>query len=203
MYLYKKLILVVVFFCFCKFLFADAILKVAGTSAGQVVTSRDIEIDRIVESVLFNKPLSKMEFHTDQVLLECAIDKEAEIFALSRVSNRDVISEMKRFQSQLSLKKNLSALWEELQVSRSELMFSIRRKLRAKKFIKFKEQSSLIPITDEEALTHYRENKKKYDDSDFSNVSDQIKKTLSLKRAKERMDQWRLDLKNKHNISKN
>ena len=199
----KTLFLVIVFFCFCEFLFADAILKIVGTSAGQVLTSRDIEIDRVIEAVLFSKPLPEIETHTDQMLLEHAIDKEAQIFALSRISRKEVISELKKFQAQLSLKKDLSSLWKSLEVSKSELVSLIRRKLRAKKFIRFKQQSSLIPITDEEALNHYQENKRDYNNASFSEVSDRIKTTLSRKRAKDRMDQWHLDLKNKHNISKN
>lgn len=203
MKLYKTLILIIGLFCFCRLLVADTVLKVVGTSAGEVVTNRDIEIDRVIESILFDKALPTVKLHTDQVLLEFAIDKEAQIFALSRISKRDIRSELTRFQTQLSLKKNLSTLWEGLQVSRFELISSMRRKLRAKKFIKFKEQSSLIPITDEEALNHYQQYKGNYDAADFSKVSDQIKKTLSHKRAKDRIDQWHIDLKNKHNISKN
>ena len=203
MKLCKALILVIGFFCFCRLLFADTVLKVVGTSAGEVVTDRDIEIDRVIESVLFKKALPETTLHTDQVLLECAIDKEAQIFALSRISKKDIRSELTSFQTQLSLKKKLSTLWKGLQVSRSELISSIRRKLRAKKFIKFKEQSSLIPITDEEALDYYQQYKESYDDADFSKVSGQIKKTLSRERAKDRIDQWHLDLKSKHNISKN
>ena len=201
--LYGILALVIVLSCFYKVSSADVILRIVGSSAGEVVTNRDVEIDRIVESVLFNKPLPEVKSHMDQVLLEYAIDKEAQIFALSRVSKRDIISELTKFRNQLSLKKNLSTAWKNLQVSRSELASSIRRKLRAKKFIGFKEQSSLIPITDEEALSHYQENKKDYDSVDFSGVSDQIRKTLSHKRAKDRIDQWHLDLKSKHNISRN
>ena len=203
MKLYKTIILIIILFCFCKFSFTDPILKIVGTSADQVITNRDIEVDRIIESVLFDKTLPEIILHTDQVLLEYAIDKEAQIFALSRISKKEVRSELTRFQTRLSLKKDLSALWKSLEVSRLELVSSIRRKLRAKKFIKFKEQSSLIPITDEEALNHYQENKKNYDNVKFSDVSDQIKKTLSHKRAKDRIDQWHLDLKSKHNISKN
>ena len=178
-------------------------MKIVGTSAGQVLTSRDIEIDRVIEAVLFSKPLPEIETHTDQMLLEHAIDKEAQIFALSRISRKEVISELKKFQAQLSLKKDLSSLWKSLEVSKSELVSLIRRKLRAKKFIRFKQQSSLIPITDEEALNHYQENKRDYNNASFSDVSDRIKTTLSRKRAKDRMEQWHLDLKNKHNISKN
>ncbi len=200
---YNTLVLIIGVFCFHQLLFADTILNIVGTSADQVITSRDIEIDRIIESVLFNKPLPELKLHTDQVLLEYAIDKEAQIFALSRISKREVISELTRFQTQLSSKKDLFSLWKDLQVSRSELVSSIQRKLRAKKFIKFKEQSSLIPITDEEAVNYYQENKNNYDGTSFSNVSGQIKKALSQQRAKDRIDQWHLDLKNKHNISKN
>ena len=201
---YKKLILSIIFFCFCESLLADnAVLKIVGTSADQVVTNRDIEIDRIVESILFDKPLPEITSHIDQVLLEHAIDKEAQVFALSRVSNREVRSELTRFRDRLSSEKKMSALWKDLRVTRSELMSSIRRKLRANKFIKFKEQSSLIPITDEEALNYYQENKNDYGKANFSTVSDQIKTALSRKRAKDRMDQWRLDLKSKHSISKN
>ena len=180
----------------------DTLLKIVGLSADQVVTNRDVDIDRVIESILYDKNLSDFASHIDQVLLEYAIYKEARTSGLSRISKRELRYEIQKFNIQLKSNKNLYALWRDLGVLNSELRPLINKKLHVKKFIKFKQQSSLVPITDKEALDYYQRQKDKYNDTDFSKISDQIKATLSKQRAESRMKQWYLDLKTKHKISK-
>ena len=97
----------------------DTLLKIVGLSADQVVTNRDVEMDRVVESVLYDKRLPDFSSHIDQVLLEYAIYKEAQTFGLSRISRRQLRSGMEKFNTQLRSNKNLYDLLRSLSVSRS------------------------------------------------------------------------------------
>ncbi len=201
----KFLILIFLSIFFCSTLsFAEStLLKVVGVSAGHVVTNRDIEIDTIVESVLFNTTsdvINATPAYRNQVLLEWAAYTEAHTFALSRVPTSEVNSQMRTFLAKVKSNENLHTRWTNLQPSSFEMRSLMKRKLRAKKFMQFKEQSSLVPTTDEEALNYYQRHKNQYEDADFSEVSDQIKTMLSQQRAKNRIEQWHQTMKSKHKI---
>lgn len=182
---------------------SETLIKVVGKSKEHVLTSREVEINQILETILFNqKTLPPISIYIDQVLLEWAIYKEAQIFAINKMSATQITAMIKEFKSKIQSHKALQAKWMKLKVLNSEMRTLIERKWRAKKFMEFKQQSSLAPIIDEEALKYYQKQKEQYEEKDFSQVSKSIKKQLSQERAQKRLQQWHQDLKAKYKLLK-
>ena len=190
-----------IFLLFLPLTGADSLIQVVGQLTGHVVTSREVKMDRVVEAILFDHPNPpNISVHADQVLLEWAIYKEAQTFALSNLPARQLNSMIKDFRSKLRSNKSLQSEWTNLKALKTEVRSLIQRKWRAKKFMEFKQQSSLAPITDEEALHYYQKQKKQYGSKSFEQVSQSIKTKLSLERAKRRIQQWHEDLKIKYKL---
>ena len=179
----------------------QTLIKVVGKSKEHVLTSREVEMNQILETVLFDqKTFPNTSIYIDQVLLEWAIYKEAQIFDINKISAKQINAMIRKFQSQIRSDKTLKAKWTQLKVLSSEMRTLIERKWRAKKFMEFKQQSSIAPIIDEEALKYYQKQKAKYNEKEFSQVSESIKKQLSQERAQSRIQQWHQDLKAKYKL---
>lgn len=173
----------------------------------QVVTSREVQIQNMLELVLYQKAtrdklrtlaVDSRAFGqaTQDALLEVAIAMEAESFNLVQIKAAEVTAAQSRALRVL----NSVADWKELEVSKQELEKGIKRKLQAKKFIEFRAQSSVLPVTDAEAQKYFTENRLKYGGLPFENFKDSIKSYLSRTQVERRLKDWYDLLLNKYQV---
>ena len=167
--------------------FAALISTNAGRVGDDIITSREVVINHLVEQALFRtsalskKIESQIQLdnvkdrrfvrETTSVLLETAIFFEAESFSSSKISD-DVISA----QARIAVKKlKDNSLWKKLAASPAEVKKAVARKLRAKDFIRFKMDSASIPISDKEAEDYFNNNRLKFENLPFENFKSNIK----------------------------
>ena len=80
--------------------------------------------------------------------------------------------------------------WKSLAIVPKELETGLRRKLQAKKFIQFRAESSVLPVTDSEAQRYFEENRLKFGDLPFENFKENIKSFLSKNQVEKRLKDW-------------
>jgi len=168
-----------------------------GLVKGQVVTSRQVQIQNLLETALYekaNKPQFKLlgldskAFNkaTQEVLLESVVALEAHNFNVIQISPEELNQANARVNRLL---KN-NPVWKSLQVSSHELEQGLHQKIQAKKFIDFRATSSVLPVTDAEALRYYNENKIKFENLPFENLKENIKSYLSRTQVERRLKDW-------------
>ncbi len=173
---------------------AKPLSKIIGVAGAHYVTSREVEINSLIEGALFSgksfekaKPEgSKFLSEVNSVLLELIVSLEAEQFAVTHVSKESVGDSRKKIEKLLRARND----WRNLHVSTDELDLQIRRKLLAKQFIRFKVDSSYVAVTDTEAEEFFRKNSKLFQGTDFKVKKDEIKSSLSRQRVDQRLQEW-------------
>lgn len=176
---------------------AELVSTGVGLVRGQAVTSREVQILNLMEAVLYEKtPASKLKtlgidskaFNkaTQDSLLEAVVAMEAQNFNVVQVSNEE-LKEAERHA--LEVLKDSKA-WKSLQVMPHEVTNLIRRKTQAKKFIQFRAQSSVLPVTEAEALRYFNENRLKFGNLPFENFRENIKSFLSRSQVDRRLKDW-------------
>lgn len=177
-----------------------------GSVRGKIITSREVQIQNLIESVLYSNSketlklmaLDSKAFSTavQATLLESVVSLEAQNFNVMGLTNEEVKSTERKA---ARLLKNSEA-WKELQVAPKELEASVRRKLQSKKFIQFRSQSSVIPVTDVEAQKYFNENRLKFGNLPFENLKENIKSALSRAQVDRRLKDWYEILLNKYQV---
>jgi len=205
----------IVFFVFCALLFAlsstAATPKLISTNAGrvgnEVITSRGVMINHLVEAALFRNNKKTTLKHDDVknrefirestgVLLETAIFFEAESFAAANVSATQVKTQTRKAKNLLKT----NATWRRLEVTEEELEQVVARKLRAKEFIRFKVDSATIPISDREAEDYFNNNKLKFENLPFEDFKTNIKSYLTKQQVDKRLKDWFELLQSKYRV---
>ncbi|MGE4133395.1 MAG: hypothetical protein AB7F86_17265 [Bdellovibrionales bacterium] len=176
-----------------------------GIVKGEVVTSREVHIQNLLEASLYQnsgdgKILgldSKAFAKTVQAaLLELAISMEAHNFNVVQVGDEE-LAKLKA-QALQSLEKQKA--WKDLQVTEAELKRGLIRKAQAKKFIQFRAKSSVLPVTDREAQKYFNENRLKFGDLPYENFKENIKAYLSRTQVERRLGEWYEVLLNKYQV---
>ncbi|MBX3022373.1 MAG: hypothetical protein KF799_11935 [Bdellovibrionales bacterium] len=168
-----------------------------GLVRSQVVTSREVQMQNLLEVALYEKAakdklrilaLDSKAFAkgVQDALLEAVVSLEAQNFNLMQISADEIKFAEK--QALKVLKDNRQ--WKELQIAPRELESALRRKLQAKKFIQFRAESSILPVTDAEALRYFEENRLKFGDLPFENFKENIKSYLSKNQVEKRLKDW-------------
>lgn len=174
---------------------AELVSTGVGMVRGQVVTSREVQIQNLIEIALDEKnpkfrllSLDSKAFNkaTQDVLLETVVALEAKSFNVVQISSEEFESAKKKVLKSLKI----SPVWASLQVTPQELDSSLRHKIQARKFIQFRAQSSGLPVTDSEAQRFYNENKAKYENVPFENSKEEIKSLLSKQQVDRRLKDW-------------
>lgn len=183
---------------------AELISTGVGLVRTQTITSREVQIQTFLESVLSGKTqreslaLDSKVFAkaVQDALLESVVALEAQNFNLMQVSAEELKTSEKLVQRRL---KDVKA-WQRLQVASRELSGGLRRKLQAKKFIQFRAESSVLPVTDVEAQRYYEDNKLKFGDLPFENLKETIKSYLSKNQVEKRLKDWFDVLSSKYQV---
>lgn len=183
-------------------------IKSAGVGfvKGEVVTSREVQIQTLLETALTQKEAKSQKLlgldskpfakAVQEVLLESAIALEAQSFNVVQVPPEESLAAEKRVSTALKD----SAAWKSLKVTHKELERGLLRKLQAKKFVQFRANSSVLPITDAEAQKYFNENRLKFGDLPYENFKENIKSYLSRTQVDRRLKDWYEVLLNKYQV---
>jgi hypothetical protein len=183
--------------------------KVVGTVADKVVTSREVQLNFIIERALAGSGSTTVPTDVDsesfrkevsQVLLEWMVFLEAQAFALADVGADERRVAEDRLSLLLRDQGGMNAIWKNLAPTTSERDGLLLRKLRAKKFIRFKTDSSFVTVTDREALSYFQKNRVKFGNLPFDKFKESIKTFLSQQQADERLKEWFRILQKKYQV---
>jgi hypothetical protein len=179
----------------------------AGKVRDHVLTSREVQIGNGLEQLLQATSPEKIKITADidspefaklvtAALLEWVVFYEAENMTVAQVAPGEIQALEAKIKSVLA---KLPA-WQALQPSAKELNQAIARKLRAKKFISFRADSSVIPVTDAEALRYFEQNRIKFGNLPFEKFRAEIKTVLARQQVESRLKDWFEVLQNKYQV---
>jgi hypothetical protein len=121
---------------------------------------------------------------------------EAENFSVGQMTTAEVQSAMAQVKSMVAG----WAPWKDLEVSNVELEQMMTRKLKARRFLKFKTETSGVHVRDDEARAYYEKNRVKFGNLPFEQFKHQIKEYLSQELLQERLKDWFEILKRKYRV---
>ncbi len=183
------------------FIFSSADAKLVSVSVGQVkeriITSREVVIHQVVERELYgaSKMAQSMKVDIESqgfakevnvLLMEWVVFLEAQALEASPLEPKDLEEALQKF-------KTKSANSEEFKVlkpSEKEIQLAVERKLRSKKFIQLKMDTSTVPVTDAEAEKHFQDNRLKFGNLPFENFKANIKTFLTRQQTDKRLKDW-------------
>lgn len=187
---------------------AAVISETVGQVADHVVTSREVQISSVIESVLFpgknkttqilevNPGLPEFQGALTNVLLETVVSLEAENFNVTTLTEADLNTAIAKVERAVSGKK----YWTKLEVSEAELRKFTQRKLSSKDFLKFKTNSMAGIITDQEALAYYEKNRVKFGGTSFESFKENIKSFLAQQQLEDGLRSWFEVIKRKYKV---
>ncbi len=186
---------------------AVVVSESVGQVAETVITSREVQIAAVIDQVLYpvkgsagirELKVESSEFRQQvaNVLLEAVVSIEAENFNVGTVSEDDLVVAINK----VGRATAGNAYWNRLEVTDAELSRVTSRKLVAKAFLKFKSNSMLGMITDQEAQAYYEKNRVKFGSMPFANFRDNIKSFLAQQQLEERLRSWFEIIKRKYKV---
>ncbi|MBC86211.1 MAG: hypothetical protein CL677_03440 [Bdellovibrionaceae bacterium] len=180
----------------------SVVSQTVGEVRDHVLTSREVLINLYIESALFGAkvppPFDASKYHSrvSGVLLEWVVYKEALSFNTDKIKPGVIQSSLNK----VKFKWGRNSQWQKLQAEQDELTEIIERKLRAKEFIKFKANSSVVPVSDEEAKEYYDNNQRRFGDVPFQELSENIKAFLKKQQLDSRLKSWFEVLQSKYQV---
>lgn len=129
-------------------------------------------------------------------LLEWAVYLESKGFTSSKVTKKELAMAKVRLRNGLFKSQS----WLRLQVTTPEIDLVLKRKIVAKRFVRFKAESSAVTVTDEEALSYFEANRLKFGNMPFSNFKKNIKVFLGRKQMDRRLRDWFQVLQSKYKV---
>jgi len=185
--------------------------KLISTGVGQVgetvVTSREVQISQAIEAALQNGKRTAIKVNQDvdspsfakdvtAVLLERVVYLEAKNVSMAEVEETTLNSTESRVRSRLAHSPD----WKALKVSNAEFSQALKRKTLAKKFIRFRAESSVVPVADSEAKKYFEQNRLKFGDLPFENFKASIKTYLNKIQVESRLKSWFEVLQSKYKV---
>ncbi len=179
----------------------DVVVSQAVARVGDhILTLRELEINKLIERVLqpYSGQKKELEFeqHVNAVLIEWVVYLEAKSFGVTNVTS----AEVKFAVNKINQAYQKSGVWRDWEVGAKELNEMTERKLIAKKFIQFKTDSSLVPVTDEEAKEYFEKNKGRFGNLPFERFKVNIKRFLIRRQVDSRLKDWFDVLQRKYKI---
>jgi hypothetical protein len=189
------------------FVRAELVSTGVGVVRSQVVTSREVQVGHLLDVALFEpKPKDKLRLlpvdsktfskAIADTFLEAVVSLEAQNFNLIQISDDELKASEKKALRYLKDQP----VWKNLQVSGAEFEAGVRRKVQAKKFVQFRAQSSVLPVTESEARKYFNENRLKFGNLPYENFREDIKSYLSRTHVEQRLKDWYDVLLNKYQV---
>lgn len=185
-----------------------SVTKAVGEVGEQVITSREVRINDAIDQALTQKKPVPEGFRiltgqenafpaeVSRVLDEWIIYLEAKSFSNALASRADVVKGVKAVQDLWGR----HADWTELEVSPEEIRSTVERKLMAQQFENLKSDSSLVPVSDAEALAYYKKNRLRFGSLPFESFKENIKSLLIKQQTEKRLAEWREVLRRKYKV---
>jgi hypothetical protein len=181
---------------------------VVGEVGEQIITSREVQINDIVEQAVFGRMPGRTEIRVlhgnekgfpndvQNVLREWLVYLEARSFDSAEVSKADLLKAGKTVQ------ENTAGLvvWQSLEASNLEISEILERKLVSKRFLRLKTDSAQVPISDAEALAYYKKNRLKFGNLPFASFRENIKTFLIKQQMDRRLQDWIEVLERKYKV---
>lgn len=178
---------------------ANAATKTVSMAVGQVrdqvITSREVRMNQQIESVLYgdkesraNPAMESPAFakQVTAVLLEWVVYLEAKSLAVAEVKESEIDEALVKLDKDLKANKT----WKALKVTEKEKRGIVTRKLQAKKLIRFRADSAVMPIGESEAQRYFEQNKQKFGNLPYENFKTNIKTFLARQQVERRLKDW-------------
>lgn len=196
--------LLMMMLCFSFFGWAQNSKKIlsqtVGTSAFQVITSRDVKASVILNQVLKkDAPENYQELSAndiDRTLFEFAVYRESESLSAVKLSEEDLSQLLSEIRPQLQKRAD----WKSLEPTESEIKAWLLRKKVAMTYFDLKVNSLLGIVTDEEIQSYFDRNRIKFGSTDLESQKNSIKLFLQKENQKQRIEDWVSALKVKYQI---
>ncbi len=194
-----------------------SVTRVVGEAGPRIVTSREVRMNEAIGQVLTPPLAASVGADTKPVELKKRIlDMEDPAFpaqVLKVLDEWTVFLEATVIGSKLADKSEVARLtklvtdywkgfsdWDRLEVSPSEIKEIIERKLAAQSLEHLKGDSSLVNVSDTEALQYFKKNRLRFGNLPFENFKDGIKAALIRSQTERRLTEWRAVLRKKYRV---
>ncbi len=187
---------------------AATVTRVVGEVGEQIITSREVQINDIVEQAAFGRlpgmtairvlKGSEKTFPNEvgNVLREWVVYLEARAFESGEVPKIELQQSIRAVQDGVAA----LAAWSRLEPSSQEVAEILERKIVAKRFLRLKSDSAQVPITDAEALAYYKKNRLKFGNLPFTSFRENIKAFLIKQQMDRRLQDWLEVLERKYKV---
>lgn len=118
--------------------------------------------------------------------MEWAIAIDAKTFS----ENAQVKTEIPKWSQKVQEAWSARPEWKRLAPSQEEVRAILERKLIAREVIKLKTDSSLVPVTDNEAEDYFKKNRLKFGTMPFAAFRENIKSYLVKTQTERRLKDW-------------
>ena len=92
--------------------------------------------------------------------------------------------------------------WQRLQVTSAEFNEMVKRKREAQRLFLFKKEASILPVSDNEIESEYKQNRIRYGTLSFDQVKEKIRKKKTEENLKQRLDNWFEVLERKYRVQR-
>lgn len=184
---------------------ARVVTKVVGSVGSYYLTSREVIAGRLLERGLYPSELVEETHNLESplfgrqltsALLEKVVALEAESFSIANIDDSEITEAISKVQKLLKIDKQ----WESLQVTSVELRDWVERKLRSKKFLKYKTDSATLGVTDNEVKEYFDKNRYKFGNLTIDSFKENIRIFLVKQQMEERLKEWFEILKKKYKV---
>jgi hypothetical protein len=180
--------------------------KVVGRVGDYYLTSREVIASRWLEKTLFPDPkspnvsesLGTAEFSNQvtSAILEKVVSVEAESFSVAAVTDEEIKNSTSKAMKGLETNKN----WEKLAISNAEIQNLIARKIRSKKFLKYKTDAAVLTVTDFEVKEYYEKSRYKFGNLPLESFKENIRQFLIQRQTEDRLREWFEVLRKKYQV---
>lgn len=184
-------------------LYAQTLSMTVARVEDHVITSREVNIGLLMEQALYSiKPTYKLEpldskaffSQVNEAIVEMALATEAKKFEAVKSDEKAFADAKKKVAQKLFSQSS----WKGLSPSEAEWERLLERKVLAKQFVKFRNESTVVPISDGEAKRYFEENRAKFGGLSFEAAKESVKAQTARSNMDRRLKDWYEVLKAKY-----
>lgn len=176
------------------------VTQTVGTSAFQVVTSREVKASTLINQAMQSNLQEELSLagsdEINSALYEIAIYRESQTLSATKLSAEELQELVETVKSRLHGNRE----WKKLDVQDHELKAWVERKQSAQSFLELKSGSLTSIITDQEIQDYYEKNRAKFGSTPLSEQKETIRKFLQKESKIQRMQDWISALKVKYQV---
>jgi hypothetical protein len=187
---------------------ANSVTRTVGEAGDHIVTSREVRISNAVDQAMDRRPVDAKGYHVfsgqepsfpgevAHVLDEWVVELESKSLSAQAPQKTEVARYVKQVEDRWSGDSN----WQSLDVGIEELNTMVERKITVRELEHLKSDPQVAPISDEDALEHYRKNRLRFGSLPFASIKDNIKEFLTKAQSERRLAEWHDVLRRKYKV---